>query len=96
MRSTFWNIAAVAAIALTAAGFEFGFIAARDAFFIAFAVLAVYTGGQLVARENQPLGEAVSSMFTRPRSHGARFNYLAFMGSGVVGMLVVAHTLTYL
>lgn len=96
MRSTFWNIAAVAAIGLIAAGFEFGLIAARDAFFGAFAVLAVYTGAQLVARENQPLGEALTAIFTRPGSHGARANYLAFMGSGVIGTIVVVQALTYL
>ncbi|GAK46058.1 hypothetical protein M2A_2557 [Tepidicaulis marinus] len=96
MRSTLWNILSVTAIVLIAAGFEFGLLAARDAFFCAFAVLAIYTGHQLIAFENQPFGNAVAALFTKPEGRRARTDYLSFVGSAALGTLVVVQALTYL
>ncbi|MEQ9146438.1 MAG: hypothetical protein RLO08_18970 [Parvibaculaceae bacterium] len=96
MRSLIWNISAVVAIVVSAVAFEAGFVAPRDAFFIAFSVLAIYTGNQLLARENQPLGEALASIFTKPGSHGSSVSYLSGLVVAGLGTLVVAHTLTFI
>jgi hypothetical protein len=95
MRSTLWNIVSVTAIVLIAAGFEFGLLAARDAFFGAFAVLAIYTGYQLMAFENQPLGNAIAALFTKPEG-SAKTGYLSFVASAALGTVIVVQTLTYL
>ena len=96
MRSIFGHVAAVAAIAVTAILFEVGVMAPGDAFFAASAVILIYTGHQLVARENQPLREAMVALFTQPRSHGGRAHFAAYLGTAVVGVIVVMQTLTYL
>lgn len=96
MQSIFGHVAAVLAIAVTAVLFETGFMAPGDAFFAASAVLLLYTGHQLVARENQPLREAVVALFTQPRTHGGRGFFAAYVGTAVVGGVVVMQTLAYL
>lgn len=96
MRVFFWNMAAVIAILITVASFEFGLLSAGNAFFIAAAVLAAFTAYQLIAREHLPLRQALLSAFTNPESHGARGNYVAFVMSAALGTLLMAQTLTYL
>eukprot|EP00435_Cladocopium_sp_Y103_P079074 s1_g2813.t1 len=72
-----------------------GYVAPRDAFFIAFAVLAIYTGNQLLARENQPLGQALASIFTKPASHGSSISYVSGLVVAGLSTLVVAQVLTF-
>lgn len=95
MRSLIWNFIAVASVVAAAVGFEAGYMAPRDAFFIAFTVLTLYTGGQLLARENQPLGEALASIFIKPGSHSSSVSYLSGLVVAGLGTVVVAHSLTF-
>ena len=95
MRSLFWNIVAVSTVVLATVAYEVGFVAPRDAFFIAFTVLAIYTGNQLLARENQPLGEALTSIFTKPASHSSSLSYVSAIVVGGLSTLVVAQVLTF-
>jgi hypothetical protein len=95
MRSLIWNIVAVSAVVLSTVLFEVGFVAPRDAFFIAFTVLAIYTGNQLLARENQPLGEAFASIFMKPGSHSSSIGYVSALVVGGLSTLVVAQVLTF-
>jgi len=96
MRSLIWNFLAVAAVVAAAVGFEAGYMAPGDAFFLAFTVLTLYTAGHLIAREEQPLGEALASIFVRPGSQ--RWSVSHFSGLLVTGLgtVVVAHSLTFI
>ena len=95
MRSLIWNIIAVSTVVLSTVLFEVGFVAPRDAFFIAFTVLAIYTGNQLLARENQPLGQAFASIFMKPASHSSSVGYVSALVVGGLSTLVVAQVLTF-
>ncbi len=95
MRSLIWNFVAVSVVVLSTVAFEVGYVAPRDAFFIAFTVLAIYTGNQLLARENQPLGQALASIFTKPASHGSSASYLSGLVVAGLSTLVVAQVLTF-
>lgn len=95
MRSLIWNIVAVSVVVLSTVAFEVGYVAPRDAFFIAFTVLAIYMGNQLLARENQPLGQALASIFTKPASHGSSISYLSGLVVAGLSTLVVAQVLTF-
>ncbi len=96
MRSMVWNLLAVAVVVAAAVGFEAGFLAPGDAFFIAFSVLTLYTAGHLIAREEQPLSVALASIFVRPVSQ--RFSVSHFSGLLVAGLgtVVVVHSLTFI
>jgi len=95
MRSLIWNFIAVVSVVAAAVGFEAGFVAPRDAFFIAFTILTLYMGGQLLARENQPLGEALASIFVKPGDHGSAASYFSGLIVAGLGTVVVAHSLTF-
>lgn len=96
MQSIFGHAAAAIIIAVTAILFETGAMAPGDAFFVTSFVLLLYTAHQLVARENQPLREAVVSLIARPASHGGRGYFAAFVGTAVIGAVIVLQTLAYL
>jgi len=96
MRSLVWNFLAVAAVIAAAVGFEAGYMAPGDAFFLAFTVLTLYTAGHLIAREEQPLGEALASIFVRPGSQRWSVNHFSGLLVTGLGTVVVAHSLTFI
>ena len=68
--------------------FEMGRIAPGDAFFIAAAIVIVFTGQQLIQREHMGLAEATSSIFTRPASWRSRSSFAAYFACLALGALV--------
>ncbi|MEQ8745460.1 hypothetical protein [Pyruvatibacter sp.] len=96
MQSLFGNILAVVAIAASAILYEVGVLAPGDAFFAVAVVLLVFTANQLIARENQPLRDAVVNMFTNPRSYSGRGAFAAYVGTSAVGAIVIFQTMAYL
>lgn len=93
MRATFWNYTALLTMLVVAVGFETGGIEAKNAFFAAFAILVLYVGSLLAARENQALVPVLVSLLTRPTAHSTVKNYVTFVSVSVIGTFVVAHTL---
>jgi hypothetical protein len=73
--------------------FETGKIAAGDAFFIAAAIVVVFTGQQLIAREQMGLAEAASSIFTKPTTFRSRSLFAAYFVCLGLGALVTAQVL---
>ena len=88
MLSTLWNLLLAAAAAVVAAGFQVGMIAPGDAFFLAIAIVLVFTGQQIIAREHMGLYAAAHSLFTRPESYRSRVGYLSYVACLAVGVLI--------
>lgn len=77
----FRRIASVLIVALMVAVlvlFEMGKIAAGDAFFIAAAIVVVFTGQQLIAREDMGYAEAARSIFMQPQTFRSRSLFAAY------------------
>ena len=89
------NALIVAAMASVLVLFEFGAIARGDAFFIAAAIVIVFTGQQLIARENMGFAEAATSIFTRPRTYRSRSSFAAYFACLALGALVTAQVLAF-
>jgi hypothetical protein len=70
--------------------FELGQIAPRDAFFLAAAIIIIFTGQQFIARENMGFVEAARAIVTRPQSYRSRTSYAAYLSCLMVGLLVTA------
>ena len=68
--------------------FEMGRIAPGDAFFIAAAIVIMFTGQQLIQRESMGLGEAAASIFTRPASWRSRSSFAAYFACLALGAFV--------
>lgn len=94
MRSQFWNFTAVAALVALVAAFETGVMAPRDAFFSVFTLVVVYVGAQLLAYENESLGEALRSIFLKPGENVPVMAYASRLVVAGLGTLVVVQTLT--
>ena len=75
--------------------FELGSIARGDAFFIAAAMVILFTGQQLIARENMGLAEAATSMFTQPRTYRSRASFAAYFACLALGALVTAQVVAF-
>ena len=88
MLSTLWNLLLVAAAVVVAVGFQVGLIAPGDAFFLASAIVLVFTGQQIIAREHMGLYAAAHSLIARPESYRSRVGYLAYVGCLAVGALI--------
>lgn len=69
---------------------QFGQIASGDAFFIAAAIVIVFTGQQLIAREHMGFAEAAASIFTRPHTFRSRASFAAYFACLALGALVTA------
>lgn len=78
MFNTVLNLLTVGLMAAVLGLYEFRMIAAGDAFFIAAAIVVVFTGQQLIQREHMGFGRAFASIFTRPQA--AYFACLALAG----------------
>lgn len=70
--------------------FETGNMAPRDAFFIASAIVIVFTGQQFIAREEMGFVEAAKSIVARPRSYRSRTSFAAYVACIGLGVLVTA------
>lgn len=88
MLSTLWNLSLVAAAAAVTALFQLGLIAPGDAFFLVVAIVLVFTGQQLIVREEMGLSAAAHSLVTRPESYRSRFGFLAYVACLALGTLV--------
>lgn len=87
------RIASVLTVALMASVlvlFELGKIASGDAFFIAAAIVVVFTGQQLIAREQMGFAEAAASIFTRPKTFRSRSLFAAYFACLGLGALMTA------
>jgi hypothetical protein len=73
--------------------FELGKIAGGDAFFIAAAIVVVFTGQQLIAREQMGFAQAAASIFTKPRTFRSRSLFAAYFACLGLGALVTAQVL---
>lgn len=96
MQTTIGNFVAAAAMVVTVVLFELGMMSPGNAFFAVAFVILMFTANQLIARENQPLRDAVVNMFTNPASYGGRGSFAAYVGSTAVGAIVIVQTLAYL
>jgi len=72
---------------------QLGQIASGDAFFIATAIVVVFTGQQLIAREQMGFAEAAVSIFTQPRTFRSRSSFTAYFACLALGALVTAQVL---
>jgi hypothetical protein len=88
MLSTIWNLLLVAAAVAVAAGFQVGMIAPGDAFFLAVAIILVFTGQQIIAREHMGLYAAAHSLFARPDTYRSRLGYVSYVACLAVGALI--------
>ena len=70
--------------------FELGQIAPRDAFFLAAAIVVIFTGQQFIARENMGFIEAARAIATRPQSYRSKTTYAAYVACLMLGLLVTA------
>ncbi len=68
--------------------FELGKVQPGDAFFIAAAIVAVFTGLQLLQREEMGLAHAATTMFTQPKSWRSRSSFAAYFACLALGALV--------
>ena len=75
--------------------FELGSIARGDAFFIASAIVVVFTGQQLIAREHMGFAEAAASIFTRPKSFRSRSSLAAYFACLGLAALMTAQVFAF-
>ena len=90
MKSLMINMFAIVASAILFASYEFGGLRADLAFFYAAAVMTVYAGYQLSARDGMTFREALAEIWTQPESYPRRTAYWAYIGcSAVLGFIVL-------
>jgi hypothetical protein len=85
----------VAAMVSVLVLFELGLIARGDAFFIATAIVVVFTGQQLIVREHMGLSEAAASIFTRPKSYRSRSSLMAYFACLGLAALVTTQVFVF-
>jgi hypothetical protein len=88
MLSALWNLILVVGAITVAAVFQFGLIAPGDAFFLAVAIVLVFTGQQLIAREGMGIAAATHSLVTQPESYRSRLGYVSYVACLALGVLV--------
>ena len=89
------NVLTVGLMAAVLVLFELGRIAPGDAFFIATAIVIVFTGQQLIQREHMGLSEAAMSIFTRPASWRSRSSFAAYFACLALGALVTLQAVAF-
>jgi hypothetical protein len=90
MFSKIISILTVGLMAAVLVMFQLGQIASGDAFFIAAAIVIVFTGQQFIARERMSFAEAAASIFTRPSTFRSRASFAAYFACLGLGALVAA------
>ena len=88
MLSTLWNLALLTAAICVAAAFQIGVIAPGDAVFGAVAIVLIFTGQQIMAREHMSLFAAMGSLLGRPESYRSRVSYLTYVACLAVGAFI--------
>ena len=73
--------------------FEAGQMAPRDAFFLACAIVIVFTGQQFIAREDMGFVEAAKAIAARPQSYRSRTSFAAYLTCIALGLMVTAQVL---
>ena len=84
------SLVPVALMGLVLFLFEAGQMAPRDAFFMACAVVIVFTGQQFIVREDMGFVEAAKAIAARPQSYRSRTSYAAYLTCIALGLLVTA------
>lgn len=88
------NLVAIAAILAGLAGFETGWVAASDAFFLAVAGVVLYTASQLMHRNGQPVSRAVKSLLSEPETYPTkRVGQVAYGAAMIAGFGLLVRTL---
>ena len=82
------NTSIVLLMAGVLALFELGRLKPGDALFIAGAIVVIFTGQQLIQREQMGFVQAAASMFTRPQSWASRSAFAAYFACLGLGLLV--------
>jgi hypothetical protein len=95
MLAKIFNALVVAAMAAVAAFYQLGMMAPGDVLFIALAIVFVFTGQQLIARENMALADAATSLFTRPESYRSRTAFAAYIACVALGVFVSAQAVMF-
>lgn len=90
MFSKIISIVTVGLMAAVLVLFQLGQIASGDAFFIAAAIVIVFTGQQLIARERMGFAQAAASIFTQPRTFRSRASFAAYFACLALGAVVTA------
>jgi hypothetical protein len=93
MFSKIMSVVTVGLMAAVLVLFQIGEIAAGDAFFIAVAIVILFTGQQFIARERMGFAEAAASIFTRPSTFRSRASFAAYFACLALGALVTAQVL---
>jgi len=73
--------------------FELGQVAPRDAFFLAAAIVIIFTGQQFIARQDMGFIEAARAIATRPQSYRSRTTYAAYVACLTLGLLLTAQVI---
>ena len=85
----------VALMGLVLVLFEFGSMKPGDALFIAAAIVAVFTGQQLIQRDQMGFAQAATTMFTEPRSWRSRSSFAAYFACLALGALVTVQAVLF-
>ena len=84
------SLVPVALMGLVLFLFEAGEMSPRDAFFIASAIVIVFTGQQFIAREDMGFLEAAKAIVGRPQSYRSRTSLAAYVTCLALGLFVTA------
>lgn len=90
MFSRIMSLTVVALMAAVLVLYEMGSVAPGDALFIAAAIVFVFTGQQLVARESMGWTQAATSILTSPTSYRNRTAFAAYFACLALGAIVTA------
>ena len=74
--------------------FETGQIAPRDAFFIGFAVVIIFTGQLVIARQDMGLVAALRSIVMQPVSYRSRTTLVSYALCLVLGFVLTAQVIS--
>ena len=72
--------------------YEFGGLAAADAFFFSFSIATMYVGALLCEHDGRAVGEALRDIFFRPQAQSRVTAYMSQIGVPALASLVVAQT----
>lgn len=86
------SLVPVALMGLVLFLFEAGQMAPRDAFFIACAIVIVFTGQQFIAREDMGFVEAAKAI-AAPDTYRSRTAFAAYVACVALGLLVTAQVM---
>jgi len=84
------QVLALALAAVLAMAHCVGLVGASNAFFVACAIGALYTGNQLLSRLDMPFGAAMEAVLARPESRSHAWTYWVYLATlAVLAALIV-------